>query len=293
MTPPTAPKQLASATRQTKARARRQLLRGSLGLLVIGSTGLLGWQLREQQQNAVQFAVSPQTQAGQIARQILPDGSHITMSGGSALQVRYSARQRTVAPLGEPCVAKDSERPFVISSGAARITVLGTRFVVSRLPDLVRVSVASGNVHVALEAGSSTVLQAGEVAEITDHQPPEQAIQRVQRSASTHSHLRAAPWCLTVPAWLSWPPLTRYRREPIGLGRQQCCCFDSVGHRRGAATQHGRILAQSAGNCASTRQQAKRRNSVDAALKNKSGNLQKFGAKGIRVTRQVGHVGGD
>lgn len=214
---------LASATRQTQARARRQLLRGGLGLLVMGSTGVLGWHLWEQGQNAVLFAVSPQTQTGQIARQTLPDGSHITLSGGSAVQVRYSARQRTVAlPVGEAVfdVAKDVERPFVISSGAARITVLGTRFVVSRLPGLVRVSVASGSVRVALanapEAGSPTVLQAGEVAEIADHQPPDQAIHRVQRSAADAFAFESGTVVFDRASLAELAAtLSRYRREPV------------------------------------------------------------------------------
>jgi transmembrane sensor len=64
----------------------------------------------------------------------LSDGTRISLSGASAVKLRYDASHRTVELLGGDIrvdVAKDASRPFVIETPDTRIRALGTRFLVS------------------------------------------------------------------------------------------------------------------------------------------------------------------
>lgn len=70
----------------------------------------------------------------QWLEQILPDGTRISLSGASAIKLRFDASRRTVELLGGDIrvdVAKDASRPFVIETPDTRIRALGTRFLVS------------------------------------------------------------------------------------------------------------------------------------------------------------------
>ncbi|WP_420224090.1 FecR family protein [Pigmentiphaga litoralis] len=66
--------------------------------------------------------------------QTLSDGTRISLSGASAIKLRFDASRRTVELLGGDIrvdVAKDTSRPFVIETPDTRIRALGTRFLVS------------------------------------------------------------------------------------------------------------------------------------------------------------------
>ena len=66
--------------------------------------------------------------------QTLSDGTRISLSGASAIKLRFDATRRTVELLGGDIrvdVAKDASRPFVIETPDTRIQALGTRFLVS------------------------------------------------------------------------------------------------------------------------------------------------------------------
>lgn len=66
--------------------------------------------------------------------QTLSDGTRITLSGASAVKLRYDEHSRTVELLGgdiQVDVAKDAARPFYVETPTARIRALGTRFAVS------------------------------------------------------------------------------------------------------------------------------------------------------------------
>jgi len=63
---------------------------------------------------------------------VLPDGSLLWLKAGSKLIYpnKFSAKLRQVFLLGEAYieVAKDKERPFVVSAGEVKVEVLGTKF---------------------------------------------------------------------------------------------------------------------------------------------------------------------
>ena len=120
---------------------------------------------------------------GQITTQTLADGSNVTLSANSEMQITFYRHQRHVQlQRGEAIfeVTKDIERPFIVETDTAKVTVLGTRFVVNKLSKLVRVSVDHGRVQVESKFPQlSTVVTDGQVVEVKPQQPPN----LVQRNA--------------------------------------------------------------------------------------------------------------
>lgn len=151
---------------------RRAVARGLLGLAGFGLAGLLGRHGWNAFQDGTTYAHRRETGIGERVALHLPDGSTLTLGPASRAALRYSRLQRSVVLEGGEAlfdVARDTARPFVIDAGNARVTVLGTRFAVSRLPGLVRVSVAHGTVQLAARGGAGPLLlNAGEVGEILE-----------------------------------------------------------------------------------------------------------------------------
>lgn len=168
---------------------RRKLIkRGVAGLLAAGAGGEAVYALWQRQP---QWQLACQTGTAQLARKTLQDGSTLTLSPDTELAVTYSRGERRVdLARGEAIfeVAREPERAFVVEAGAARVTVLGTRFVVNRLSSGIRVSVDHGRVRV--EAGpfwrrQRTVLEAGRVAELSLRQDGSAgALEPVSRKAA-------------------------------------------------------------------------------------------------------------
>jgi|GEM_PF-202258 len=87
----------------------------------------------------------------------LPDGTHITMAGASALRVAYQAQKRAVTLVrGEAYfqVHHDPDRPFTVQAGTLQVEDLGTVFDIRRDSAEVTVSVAHGRVEVHQAAGA-------------------------------------------------------------------------------------------------------------------------------------------
>jgi len=82
----------------------------------------------------------------------LQDGSSIELNARSKLRVSYSAGIRHIDMLeGQALfrVAKDAQRPFVVSSGPIQVRALGTQFDVYRKTTATRVTVLEGSVLVS------------------------------------------------------------------------------------------------------------------------------------------------
>jgi transmembrane sensor len=90
------------------------------------------------------------TQAGERQRIPLEDGSVVFLRELSELRVSFSATRRKVSLRGEAIfdVAHDARRPFSVSSDAAEILALGTRFDVEDRNGPTRVTVVDGSVRV-------------------------------------------------------------------------------------------------------------------------------------------------
>lgn len=92
------------------------------------------------------------TAIGQRRDVLLGDGSSVTLNTGSLIEVRFSADRRDVRLLqGQAMfnVAKDVERPFVVSARNREVTALGTSFDVQiRQDGRVQVLLVEGHVRV-------------------------------------------------------------------------------------------------------------------------------------------------
>lgn len=114
-------------------RSRRNKRFGAaLGLgLMLMVPGWLGWQ---HYPNALLFA-DLDTATGQWRETRLEDGSRLTLAGGSAVDLHFTATGREVRLLrGEIRVevAADAQRPFEVVTADGSIRALGTRFLVSK-----------------------------------------------------------------------------------------------------------------------------------------------------------------
>jgi transmembrane sensor len=92
-----------------------------------------------------------ETQLGAHQTHALKDGSKLTLNTATLLRARVSRSERTVwLDKGEAYfeIAHDTAHPFVVVSGANRITVLGTKFTVRRNAGGTDVVVVDGRVQV-------------------------------------------------------------------------------------------------------------------------------------------------
>lgn len=133
--------------------------------------------------------LSRTTQIAQTMKQTLEDGSKLTLNANTEIDVTYYRNKRLVTlKHGEVIfdVVKDTERPFVVESPMARVTVLGTRFVVNEIDGRAIVSVDHGRVRVEAADSNQTphfeaiILTNGQVAEVKAGFSPK----RLPRSAA-------------------------------------------------------------------------------------------------------------
>ncbi len=167
---------------ETTRQGRRKTIGALLGLTGIGTSASVAWQAWREWVPQWQTAFA--TPAGRIGRLPLPEGSELTLDADSAVDVRLMATRREVRLLRGGTffsVARDAARPFIVQAGAARVTVLGTRFAVEMNAQGVHVAVESGRVLVQGTAGGETLeLGPGDTARVGSsgapaHTPPRPA----------------------------------------------------------------------------------------------------------------------
>lgn len=170
---------------QTARRKKISKLGSGLAvMLVCVGLGLLGRTQYVQWQAAPLSSEMQTTAVAQMLKRTLEDGSVVTANANSAMKIVFYRHQRLVKlSRGEAIfeVTKDPERPFVVETPQARVTVLGTRFAVNQLSKKVRISVDHGRVQVLRKDGygQTLILGNGEVAEI-EHDAPH----KVNRNAA-------------------------------------------------------------------------------------------------------------
>lgn len=205
--------------KEQRARKRKNMAAAVFSLVLVATAGLFGyrtWQTQPVMQMTASAAI------GQIRSQELEDGTKLTINANSDIEITYYRDRRVVRlKRGEAIfeVARDEDRPFIVNSGPAQVTVLGTRFAVNHLQHLVRISVDHGQVRVESQESAQDALDAaillrdGEVAEIRETTGP----RRVQRAAA--DAFSFADGMVTfdradleeIAATLS-----RYRQQPVG-----------------------------------------------------------------------------
>jgi transmembrane sensor len=106
------------------------------------------------------------TAIGVLQRTELPDGSVVQVNTDSAVEVQYTATERRVRLVrGEAhfTVAKNPDRPFIVSAGQVAVRAVGTAFNVRLRSAAVEVLVTEGKVQVndSVQGGSLLMPQAG------------------------------------------------------------------------------------------------------------------------------------
>ena len=185
---------LAQAMERKKADTQRKRLgkamtRSLVGMMIILSSALFVHKMWREWETQPMMHMASSTGISEISRQTLEDGTALVLNAGTSVDITFYRNKRVILlKRGEVIfdVARDPQRPFIVDSGLVRITVLGTRFAVNRLSDLVRVSVEHGRVQVDAQDGSGrarfepVILGDGEVAEVSLEGRP----QRIRRSAN-------------------------------------------------------------------------------------------------------------
>jgi transmembrane sensor len=144
-------------------------------------------------------AVKPYVVLVSTARRIdLPDGSVAELNGDSQIEVDFTPTVRQVKLLnGEALfsVAKNPNRPFVVSAGSVTVRAVGTAFNVLLAPGSVQVLVTEGKVRLGeVEApidAASTPTPA--------HNPIEAAVIAGERAVVQTNALAAAPVAIETP----------------------------------------------------------------------------------------------
>lgn len=113
----------------------------------------------------IRFAMAPTqefaTAAGEVRSFTLADGSRVVLNGASRIKARIDSGRREVAlEAGEALfdVEHDVERPFSVSAGQGRVTVLGTRFDLALNGDTVDLAVERGLVRFGTSEGDATAV---------------------------------------------------------------------------------------------------------------------------------------
>lgn len=101
-------------------------------------------------------SLSIQTAQGELHTMDLEDGTSITLGGDSEVRVFLTERERRAVLLRGDVfleVAPDSNRPFLVNSGAVNVRVVGTAFSVRRDSEGTAVQVSEGRVEVTRADG--------------------------------------------------------------------------------------------------------------------------------------------
>ena len=146
-----AAEQQAFLANEARRKAKQQRLAQLMVVCFMCVAGFFSHQQYQVWQAAPVMQLAAQNPVGQIVTKTLDDGTKVTLSAKSDMAITYYRHQRHVLlKEGEAIfeVTKDPARPFVVETDTAKITVLGTRFAVNRLQQVVRVSVDHGRVKV-------------------------------------------------------------------------------------------------------------------------------------------------
>ncbi|UMZ14262.1 FecR family protein [Pseudomonas sp. MPFS] len=143
--------------------SRRQLLRGLVGLGLLGS----GLWLGARTPYGETLLADLSTGRGQRRDFTLADGSRLSLDADSAVDLSFDDQQRLlVLRHGQLLiqVASDSRRPLRVQTLQGQVQALGTRFLVSQETDASRIVVQEHSVRLRLRTGHEQDLQQGQAA---------------------------------------------------------------------------------------------------------------------------------
>ena len=185
--------------------------------LVIAAIGLFSFFGYQAWQSQAVMQLSNNTPIGQINQQALQDGSKLILNANTEVEVTYFRNKRLVKlKRGEAVfdVVKDANRPFIVESQFARVTVHGTRFVVNQIDNRVIVSVDHGKVKVeSLNPSMAPIfITDGQVAETQSNIPPK----KLNRNATDAFAFLNGKLIFNAASLNEIAEsLSRYRKKPI------------------------------------------------------------------------------
>lgn len=104
------------------------------------------------------------TSRGEWRTQQLSDGSQLSLASGTAVNVDFSMNQRRLILLSgeiKVTVAKDKQRPFIVSTDQGEITALGTQFIVKENDDTTQLLMLESVTRVENTTDENRVINAG------------------------------------------------------------------------------------------------------------------------------------
>ncbi|MGW9685789.1 FecR family protein [Flagellimonas sp. 2504JD1-5] len=149
-------KQLQTVIDNPFKKKRRQYLKIAASIVIMLGLSITAYYSVRKPQVEITSIITSTTELGQKMNITLSDGTKVRLNSGSALtfpqKFGSDAQTREVELVGEAFfeVAKDAKRPFIITSGGLKTTVLGTSFNINAYPDNenITVTVATGKVMV-------------------------------------------------------------------------------------------------------------------------------------------------
>ncbi len=138
------------SSRPSRAKRLRRWAVAAAAAAVLGIALLLGWQ--EQ---------SYHTHSHQQQKITLADGSTVILAPHSSLEVISYGDQRQLTLAGEAWFEVAKGTPFVVTTAAGQVAVLGTSFNVASADDRLDVACATGRVQVSV-GEAKTILNPGE-----------------------------------------------------------------------------------------------------------------------------------
>lgn len=147
----------AELRKSRSAKLGRRAVIGSVAALLAAGPAAL-WLYQEAQYTDLR------TGPGERRSFTLPDGSIVELGGRSSATLDYTdMRRHLVLHRGEAyfTVARDPQRPFVVTAAQGETQALGTRFNIHMDDELVTVSVAEHSVRVSFSGQSPRYLKAG------------------------------------------------------------------------------------------------------------------------------------
>ncbi len=145
---------LDTARKTSREKITRRALIGGGAFAALGLGALAAGAIRDR------LAADVATGVNEVRATDLPDGSRVLLNASTALALDFSAAERGVRLLSGQAlfnVARDPDRPFIVTAADGRTRALGTAFDVDMQPDGVVVTVVEGGVTVAVREGSVTL----------------------------------------------------------------------------------------------------------------------------------------
>jgi transmembrane sensor len=167
------------------------------------------------------------TAPGEVRRLELPDGSSLTLSGRTQVSVTISKRTRMVDIIGGEALFAVSHdgRPFVVTAGPLRATVLGTRFNIDRSSESADLAVLDGSVRA--EAGGDTrILEANQTVRAATNGLFALDVSVDAQTAWTQGRIDAAN--TNVGALMT--ELSRFTRKPVVVVDESLAAKSVAGH---------------------------------------------------------------